>query len=209
MASGPPSGPCSRLTRANEKVAPGKGKPGKEARMQDRAKSPKRLKGFGGGYRNRTGLHGFAIRCIACLPTRRSAARAVIACGRQGARCYRDGSEHVREGIEQEDDRDRNADGPEQDGLHDEAPCCPETTRGRAERFRPRAGRGHKAPRRRSLIAFTPGCSGGHGAGAAVDGAAHATFQRPRCRAYRVNRLYLTRFGSTESGPRRRILSSS
>ena len=26
---------------------------------------------IGGGYRNRTGLLGFAIRCIACLPTRR------------------------------------------------------------------------------------------------------------------------------------------
>jgi hypothetical protein len=25
---------------------------------------------IGGGYRNRTGLLGFAIRCIACLPTR-------------------------------------------------------------------------------------------------------------------------------------------
>ena len=28
----------------------------------------------GGGYRNRTGLLGFAIRCIACLPTRLGAA---------------------------------------------------------------------------------------------------------------------------------------
>lgn len=32
----------------------------------------KPLKITGGGYRNRTGLLGFAIRCIACLPTRLS-----------------------------------------------------------------------------------------------------------------------------------------
>ncbi len=25
---------------------------------------------IGGGYRNRTGVHGFAIRCITTLPTR-------------------------------------------------------------------------------------------------------------------------------------------
>ena len=31
------------------------------------------LKLFGGEYRNRTGLHGFAIRCITYLPTRRPA----------------------------------------------------------------------------------------------------------------------------------------
>ena len=28
------------------------------------------IENIGGGYRNRTGLLGFAIRCIACLPTR-------------------------------------------------------------------------------------------------------------------------------------------
>jgi hypothetical protein len=38
---------------------------------------------IGGGYRNRTGLLGFAIRCIACLPTRLSAALISHACARR------------------------------------------------------------------------------------------------------------------------------
>jgi len=39
---------------------------------RDREKGANPLKLLGGGYRNRTGLLGFAIRCIACLPTRRA-----------------------------------------------------------------------------------------------------------------------------------------
>jgi hypothetical protein len=42
--------------------------PSDTAKRHEEAKS---LERFGGGYRNRTDLHGFAIRCIACLPTRR------------------------------------------------------------------------------------------------------------------------------------------
>ena len=34
--------------------------------------------GVGGEYRNRTGLHGFAIRCITYLPTRRLSAGYMI-----------------------------------------------------------------------------------------------------------------------------------
>ena len=33
---------------------------------------PQAIENLGGGYRNRTGLHGFAIRCVTSPPTRRS-----------------------------------------------------------------------------------------------------------------------------------------
>lgn len=35
-----------------------------------RSVSSKSLKRFGGEYRNRTGVHGFAIRCVTTPPTR-------------------------------------------------------------------------------------------------------------------------------------------
>ena len=42
------------------------------------------LETFGGGYRNRTDLHGFAIQRIACLPTR---PEGQVEIGESGGRC--------------------------------------------------------------------------------------------------------------------------
>ena len=42
------------------------------------AKVSQAIEKIGGGYRNRTGLHGFAIRCVTSPPTRRSLAFARV-----------------------------------------------------------------------------------------------------------------------------------
>ena len=75
--------PCNRPFAASDRCPQGSGATGAMLSLQGvttRQKRPRpvcplcrasfRTRQLGGGYRNRTGLHGFAIRCVTSPPTR-------------------------------------------------------------------------------------------------------------------------------------------